>query len=128
MTPEVAAAFNACPTSAQAGLMRLRSLILDCSAALPETGGIREEVRWGQPAYLAQRPRTGSTLRLGVPKSGGFALYAHCRTSLIRDFVEAFPGLDAVEGNRAILFQSEAQVNPARHGQLVRHALTYHLR
>ena len=127
MSPEVSAVYQAFPEDAQTGLLRLRALIFDCATAIPETGGLREELRWGQPAYLPVRPRVGSTLRLGVPKAGGFALYAHCATSIIRDFAEAFPGMDRIEGNRAVLFESAQQIDPARHAHLVRHALTYHL-
>ena len=128
MIPEVAAAFRAFPDDAQSGLIRLRALIFDCAAELPETSGVVEALRWGQPAYLPARPRVGTTVRLGVPKTGGFALFTHCATSLISDFADAYPGLDRVDGNRGILFQHEDQIDPDRHGQLVRHALTYHLR
>ncbi|MCE8009720.1 DUF1801 domain-containing protein [Aestuariivita sp.] len=128
MTPEVAQAFKALPREAQPGLIRLRALIYDCAAGLSETGGVQEVLRWGQPAYLPVKPRVGSTLRLGVPKSGGFALYAHCGTSIIRDFAETYPGLDRIEGNRAVHFDRADQIDPSRHGQLIHHALTYHLR
>ena len=128
MTPEVAAAFDAFPDTAKPGLMRLRSLILDCAADLPQIGVLKEELRWGQPASLPATPRIGSTLRLGVPKPGGFAIFAHCGTSIIRDFADAFPGMDRIEGNRAVLFDTADQIDPARHGQLIHHALTYHLR
>lgn len=127
MSPEVAAVFKTFPDAAQPGLVRLRALIFDCAARVPETGGLKEELRWGQPAYMPVRPRTGSTLRLGVPKTGGFALFVHCGTSLIRDFVDAYPGMDRVDGNRAILFDTADQIDPDRHGQLIHHALTYHL-
>lgn len=128
MTPEVAAAFEAFPDAAKPGLMRLRALIFDCAADLPQVGEVKEDLRWGQPAYLPATPRIGSTLRLGVPKSGGFAIYAHCGTSIIRDFAGAFPGMDRIEGNRAVQFDTVDQIDPARHGQLIIHALTYHLR
>mgnify|MGYP000592624135 CR=1 FL=1 len=53
-------------------------------------------LRWGQPAYLAPK---GSTLRVGIPKSGGaFALFAHCQTTLIADFREATGGVPTVGG------------------------------
>lgn len=128
MTPEVAAAFDAFPQTAQTGLLRLRALIFDCAKTLPETGGLREELRWGQPAYLPVKPRVGSTLRLGAPKTGGSAIYAHCGTSIIPDFAAAYPGMDRIEGRRAIHFDSLEHINPERHGQLVCHALTYHLK
>lgn len=125
--PAVAAAYQAFEPDARAGLMELRHLILTIAAELPRVGPVEECLKWGQPAYLTPKTKAGSTLRLGVPKTGGFALYAHCQTSIIRDFAEAFPGQDQIEGNRAVLFQHAEQITPARHGVLIRHALTYHL-
>lgn len=123
--PDVARAFADTPDDARAGLMRLRALILDTAADLPSAQPLREELRWGQPAYLAPK---GSTLRLGVPKSGGFALFVHCRSRLIPEFTQIFPEQDRIEGTRAVLFDDPSQIDAARHGWLVARALTYHHR
>ncbi|WP_323781080.1 DUF1801 domain-containing protein [Thalassovita sp.] len=125
--PNVQAAFDAFPPEAQSGLIRLRGLIFATAEDLPEVGPVEEALRWGQPAYLTPVSKSGSTLRLGVPKSGGFALYAHCQTTIISAFAAAFPGQDRVEGNRAILFSDASQIDPERHRLLIKHALTYHL-
>ncbi|THH35457.1 DUF1801 domain-containing protein [Aliishimia ponticola] len=118
---------DAAPARAQAGLWALRGLILDTARTLPEIGPVTECLKWGQPSFTTPVTKSGSTLRIGCPKAGGFALFAHCQTTIISDFVSAFPGLDRVDGNRAILFDDPAQIEPARHGQLVAHALRYHL-
>lgn len=123
-SPEVAEKFDAAPALARAGMLALRRLILGCAVEMPEVGQVEEALRWGQPAYLARR---GSTLRIGETAEG-FALYAHCRTSIISDFAEAFPGMDRIEGTRAVHFRAAEEVDPDRHGQLVRHALGYHLK
>ena len=123
----VAAAFDAAPPAARDGLLALRSLVFETAEDLPQIGRLEEALRWGQPAYLTPERKSGTTLRLGVPKSGKFALFVHCQTSLIGDFITMFPGQDRIEGTRAILFDSADQIDPRRHGWLIRRALTYHL-
>lgn len=125
--PKVAAAFNAFPQGARDSFLTLRDLIFQIAEDTPEVPQINEDLRWGEPAYLTP-PRIGSTIRLGVPKSGGFGLFAHCQTTIISDFAAAYPGWDKFEGNRGVLFTDLAQIDPLRHGALIRSALTYHLR
>jgi hypothetical protein len=84
--PAVARAFAGFPAEARPGLHDLRALIFEVAAATPEAGPIVECLKWGQPAYLTAETKSGSTIRLGVPRSGGFALYTHCRTTLLSDF------------------------------------------
>ena len=124
--PAVQNVFNGFPATARAGLLQLRELIFDVAVELPDIGGLHEELRWGQPAYLTGK-RAGSTIRLGVPKKAAFGLFAHCQTTIISDFAAAFPDVDRIEGNRAVLFDDPSQIDPARHGMLIRAALTYHL-
>ncbi len=123
----VAAAFDAAPPRARDGLLALRALIIETANGLPRIGRLEEALRWGQPAYLTPDRKAGTTLRLGVPGTGGFALFVHCRTSLIADYITMFPDQDRIEGARAVLFDHVAQVDPQRHGWLIRRALTYHL-
>ena len=123
----VAAAFDALPAGARDGVLGLRSLILDVADDLPRIGRLEEALRWGQPAYLTPDTKSGSTIRLGVPKSAQFALFVHCQTSLITDYITMFPDQDRIEGTRAVLFKTADQIDPVRHGWLIRRALTYHL-
>jgi len=125
--PGIAAAIAAAPAQAREGLLALRALILSTAAGLPQVGRVEETLKWGQPAYLTPETKSGSTLRIGVPKTGGFAIYAHCRTDIISSFAAAFPGMDRVEGTRALHFHDASEIDPQRHALLIRHALTYHL-
>ncbi len=124
---EVARAIGCAPPEAQPGLWALRRLVLETAAGLPEVGPVVECLKWGQPAFTTPETRSGSTLRIGALKTGGFALYAHCRTTIVSDFVTAYPGQDRVDGNRAILFRDVSEIEPARHRQLIAHALRYHV-
>lgn len=131
MTPfqddAVRAAFDAFPEPERAGLLQLRELILSIGAEDPKVPSVTEGLRWGEPAYLTPA-RVGSTIRLGMPKAGGFAIYANCNSTIISDFAEAYPDWDIIEGNRAVVFKSADDIDPVRHGALIRAALTYHLK
>jgi len=83
----VRAVFDAVPDTDRAGMLRLRALIFEVAADLETVPSVTEDLRWGQPAYLTPA-KIGSTIRLGQPKSGGFALYAHCQTTIISDFAQ----------------------------------------
>ena len=111
---EVAAAFAALPLEARENLLQLRALIFEVADDLPAIGRIEEALRWGQPAYLTPDAKAGSTIWLGVPKSGAFALFVHCQTRLIGDYITMFPGRD--------------RIDPLRHRWLIRRALTCHLK
>lgn len=125
---EIAAIFGAQDSQAREGLLALRDLIFDVADDLPQIGKIQETLRWGQPAYLTPETKSGTTLRLGIPKSGGFAMFVHCQTTLISDYKAAFPNVTNTEGNRAILFTAASEIDPNRQKWLIRQALTYHLK
>ncbi|MBU3031804.1 DUF1801 domain-containing protein [Paracoccus marinaquae] len=127
-SPQIEAAFAAFPAGARAGLLHLRGLIFETAGALPQVGRIEEALKWGQPAYLTPKTKSGSTIRLGCPRQGGFALYTHCRTSLMRDFRQNLPVGLSVEGNRALLFADHQLVPEAPLRLLIAAALTYHRR
>ena len=126
--PAVQAAFAAFPEPARPGLLQLRQLIFETATQTPGVGEIGETLKWGQPAYLTPRTRSGSTIRLGIPKTGGFALYAHCRTTIISGFRDHFPDEFGYEGNRAVLFREGDELPEAPLRLLIRTALTWHLR
>lgn len=125
---DVATRFAAFPAQARTGLLALRALIFDTAQATPEVGAILETLKWGQPAYLTPETKSGSTIRLGVPKQGGFALYTHCQTTLISDFRSIFPDDFAYEGNRAIHFCDAEMPPPDKLRLLISSALTYHIK
>lgn len=127
-TPSVAAAFAAFPDAARPHLLALRGLIFDTAADTPGVGALQEVLKWGQPAYLTAQTKSGSTIRLGVPKSGGVAIYTHCQTTLISDFRAILPDAFRYEGNRAILLDTGEALQEDRLRMFIASALTYHLR
>jgi hypothetical protein len=121
MKPEIDAAIRAAPVASQAGLSYLRARIHEIARAEGLT--VEESLKWGQPSFRAPH---GSPLRIGVPKSGGFAIYAHCSTRLMADFATVAPTA-CIEGNRAVQFAdlSDAETQPL--DLLIRAALVYHV-
>lgn len=125
---DVEAAFGSMPLEAREGLLALRGLIFEVAADTPGVGTLEETLKWGQPAYLTPETRSGSTIRLGVPKEGGFALYAHCQTTIISDFRNTFPDDFDFEGNRAVHFRPGQELPLDQLALLVADALTYHVK
>lgn len=125
---DVARAFDDMSPDVQEPLQRLRRLILDTAAITPGVGPITETLKWGQPSYLTEETKAGSTLRLGCPKQGGFAIFTHCQTSIMADFQALFPDDFTFDGNRAVLFQADDDLPLDKLRFLISHALTYHLK
>lgn len=127
---DVGKAFDAMPPAARECLLALRSTIFDVAAANPAIGRIEETLKWGQPAYLTTETNSGSTIRLGVPKSVAhdYALFVNCQTELTRQFAENYPDVFTYEGTRALLFKSGDEVDAEALRHCIGLALTYHAR
>ena len=123
----VKAAFDAFAEPARTRLIALRALIYETAMQTPGVGRIEETLKWGQPAYLTPETRSGSTLRLGCPKSGGYAIFAHCQTTIIADFAATFGDAFRYDGRRAVLFRDDEAPDAAPLRLLIASALTYRL-
>ncbi len=129
MPPEVAAVFARFPAPARSGLLAIRQLIFETAAAT-EVGPLTETLKWGEPAYLTETTKSGSTIRVGVPRKapGHYAVYFNCQTDLIETARAQFSDRLAFDGNRAILIRDTAPVPMAALGICLSAALTYHRR
>ena len=125
----VKAVFWAYPKGLKPRLMRLRELIFDTAAAIEGVGALEETLKWGQPSYLTPQSKSGTTIRIDQIKSktGHFAMYVHCQTSLVTAYRELYPDVLSFDGNRGIVFNLKEDLP----GDALRHciamALTYHL-
>ena len=126
--PDVEAVFASFPEPERSGLLMVRGLIFETAETTPGVGALEETLKWGQPAYLTPATKSGSTIRLGLPKQGGFAIYTHCQTTILTDFRSMFPDDFVYEGNRAIHFGAGAALPLDKLRLLIHGALTYHLR
>lgn len=127
---EVAAVFKKYPKKIRSRLMFLRQLIFDTAAETKEVGELEETLKWGEPAYLPKKPKTGSTVRIDQKKSNPnqYAMYFHCQTELISTFKTLFPKQFTFEGNRALVFNEKDKIPEDELKFCIKAALTYHLK
>lgn len=125
--PKVAAVFGGYSDRERRGLMALRALIFEVAEQTEGVGALEETLKWGQPAYLTSQTKSGSTIRLGISKQRDFALFTHCQTTIMSDFQALFPQGFDFEGNRAVHFDSDADLPKDELRLLIKSALTYHL-
>ncbi len=125
----VAAVFAAMNPSLRRKLLNLRSLIFATAEATPGVGAIEEALRWNEPSYLTTETRSGSLIRLNIHKPGTqrYAIYFHCKTTLVSTFRALYGDTFSFDGNRAITFalSDRVPIRPLRH--CIELALTYHV-
>ena len=127
---EVEAVFAAYPDALRDRLLRLRRLIFETARATEGVGPVLETLKWGQPSYLTQASKSGTTIRIDAvkPVPGRYALYVHCQTNLVSTFREMYPDALACEGNRAVVFEQDEAVPEDILRHCIALALTYHSR
>lgn len=128
MPPAVMEAFATYPAAIRPKLLALRQLIFDTALATDGVGPIEETLKWGEPAYLTSVTGSGSTIRLGWKRSAPdrYAVYFHCRTTLVDTFRALFAEDFTFEGNRAIVFKASDHVPMRPMAACITLALTYH--
>ncbi len=125
---DVAAAFDALPDSVRPQLLEMRDLLFDVAARTDGIGEVVETLKWGQPSYLTVRPKSGSTVRLGVSKDGRPAMFCHCQTTLVGEYRNLYHSAFDFEGNRAVILKEEVALPVAELQHCIALALTYHRR
>ena len=127
MVSDVGAVFDAYPPALRTGLLELRRLILE-TAAGADVGKIVETLKWGQPAYLTARPRTGTTIRIDAIKGSPdrYAMFVNCKTTLLDSYRLLYPDTFQFEGQRAVIFSTGSPPPEAALRHLLALALTYH--
>jgi hypothetical protein len=128
MPADVAAAFAAFPERIRTRLLEARALIFATAARIEGVGPLTETLKWGEPAYLTEATGSGSTIRLGRSRSSSHecAVLFNCRTTLVDDFRNEFPGVFAYEKSRAILLNAGEALPRGPLSTCVGMALTYH--
>lgn len=127
--PEVREVFKSYPEAIRAELFKLRELIFETAASIDGVGEITETLKWGEPAYLPAKSRTGSTIRIAwkAKAPSQYAMYFICNTNLVDTFRTLFPELN-FEGNRAIVLEQGEAPPVEALARCIELALTYHLR
>jgi hypothetical protein len=128
--PAVAEIFNAYPGGIRTKLMVLRELIFDVASRTEGVGELEESLRWGEPAYLTAKSKSGSTIRIDrkKPSETQYAIYFHCQTTLVDTFRTEFPTEFEYDGNRSIVFDARDAIPLKELSICIAMALTYHHR
>jgi len=120
---------NTYPDKIREKLLRLRKLIFEVAASNPRIGTIEETLKWNEPAYLTAKTKSGITIRIDWKEktSKRYALYVNCKTNLIEQIDTLMPNQFQFEGNRAILFNLDEEIDEEAVKCCIDLALTYHL-
>jgi hypothetical protein len=126
--PEIAAVFEGYAPAMRGRLLYLRELIFAAAAELPAIGGLIETLKWGQPAYLTGKPKTGSTIRIDAfgDRDESYAMFFHCQSRLLESFRVLYPQTFTFEGKRALLFGLRDEIPEDELRHCISLALTYH--
>lgn len=126
---EVAKAFAMCPPSAAQTLVDIRALIFETAAARPEIGPLTETLKWGEPAYLTDKTKSGTTIRLGWDDAGTrVSLFVHCQTTLVSEWRHLYEDELVFVGNREVQIHTRKPFPHAPLQHCIAMALTYHSR
>lgn len=125
---EVAKVFEDYPADVRRKLLALRELILATASSTEGVGELEETLKWGEPAYLTSKSKSGSTIRIDWKKArpDEYAMYFNCQTTLVETFRTLFPKEFKFEGNRAIVFKASDAVPADSLAFCMAAALTYH--
>ncbi len=124
---DVAAVLETYPQPARRVFDHIRATV-HVAAGETGVGPLNECLKWGEPSWLTQRNKTGTTLRLAWKASlpEEFGLYVNCRTSLVETMRMLYPDTFRYESTRAMMFRLDAEIPDQAIGHCARLALTYH--
>ena len=114
----------------QAMLRRLRQLVLDTAGRTEGVGDIAECLKWGQPSFVTENPKSGSTIRIDAVRDrpDAVAMYFICTSGLVERFREQYPDTFDYEGNRALVFGMGDDLPEAELSHCIAMALTSKLK
>ena len=129
MNAAVAAVFASYPQGVRQKLLGIRSLVFRIARDNESIGTLTETLKWGEPAYLTEATKSGSTLRIAWKRSAPdrYGLYFNCRTTLVDTFRTLFPEL-VYEGNRTIVLPADEEPPWDSLSVCIEATLTYHRR
>ena len=128
LPPHIEDAFAVHQNDTRDHLLSCRDLVFQVAADNGEIGPITETLKWGQPSYLTEATKSGSTIRLAAGDNGRPALFVHCATDLIEQFRTFYPDTFDYQGKRALVIRGDPGVVEAELRHCIALALTYKLR
>ncbi|WP_298257228.1 DUF1801 domain-containing protein [uncultured Litoreibacter sp.] len=123
MSAQICAALTALPDDVAAALREARRAILRIALQTDGVGPLTETLKWGEPAFLTETPKTGTTLRLGRI-NGRAAVMVPCSTTIIEDARQRFGDVPHLSGKRGVILGEDEELVE----YVIASALTYHIR
>lgn len=122
---DVLAVYQSYPQPMQKMLLTLRRIIIETAEETEGIEHLEETLKWGEPSY---RSKHGSTIRINWKPSrpNHYAMYFHCKTTLVETFRELYQGSFEFEGNRAIVFHDDDDIDVEKLKHCIALSLTYH--
>lgn len=119
--------FASYPPVHREALEMIRTLIFDIANSTEGVGPLEETLKWGEPAYLTTKCKSGTTLRIDWKEREPdfYGVYVHCQTDLIERFRKRFKDFD-YEGTRCLRIPVERSLPVEALAVFIREALTYH--
>ncbi len=113
---------------AQKMFQQVREIIYSVAGQTDGVGRLEETLKWGEPSYLTSATKSGTTVRVCMPKNqpDKIGVYVNCKTTLIDTYRELYGDELDLVGTRAIMLSAEQPlpVEPLKHAIAL--ALTYH--
>ena len=127
MNTDIETTISAFSPAAKRKANALHRLILATAKRIPEVGELTETLKWGEPAYLTEQTKSGSTIRIAWKQKNPeqIALMFNCQTTLVDGFRTRFPEL-SYEGSRALVLQVNEALPTEALKECIAAALTYH--
>lgn len=128
LAKNISEVFERAPDAARKTLLEIRTLIFQTAASNPAIGPLTETLKWGEPAYLTEQTKSGSTLRIAwhAKKPNYIGLYLNCKTTLVDRMREVYPDHFEYEGSRAVILGLGKPLPKDALSHLIEMALTYH--
>lgn len=121
---------NTYPSEAQNKFNQIRELVFKVAESNPAIGRINETVKWGEPAYLAEKKRVGTTVRIAWKQKHEkfIGIYLNCKTTLVENIATLFPNDFLILGNRGLLIKLDDEIPYDAIHFCIEMSLTYHLK
>ena len=121
---DVAQVLASYPLLVQKKILQLRAILIE-QASKMDGDFLEETLKWGEPSYVTQY---GSTVRIAWKKSqpNHYAIYFNCHTKLVATFKELYHDQFRFEGNRAIVFHVDDEINLRAIQHCIGLSLNYH--
>lgn len=117
------------PKSIKSKFLAVRELILDEARNDSSIGELKETLKWGEPSYLTEKTKSGTTVRIDWKEKNPneLGLFVNCKSSLLDQYRSLFPNSFRYEGERAVWINLEKDIPQFELRACIKLALRYHL-